>query len=81
MAWMIGISYWAGAAMLWLPCALALRAYAEKRRGVEDLLAGIVLAVVWPISAPILALLVVARRFRTHRAISHAGAGSVLVRT
>jgi hypothetical protein len=81
MAWVIGITYWAGAAMLWLPCAIALRSYTDEQRGVEDLLAGIVLAVVWPLSAPILALLMATRRFRTHRAITHAGAGSVLVRT
>jgi hypothetical protein len=77
MAWVIGLGYWAGAASLWLPMTLVLNPYNAKR-GAEALLAGIVLASVWPISAPALALLA-GGRWIMHRWAS-APATSVLVR-
>ena len=76
--WVIGLSYWAGAAMLWLPFALAL-ASEERERHVQDLLSGIVLAVVWPLAAPVLAVVVAARRVRAHREVGQPI--SVLVRS
>jgi hypothetical protein len=71
MVWLIGLSYWAGAAMLWLPFALALSSETRDRH-VQDLLAGIVLAVVWPLAAPVLAVIVATRRIRTHREVGQA---------
>ncbi len=79
MVWVIGLSYWAGAALLWLPFALALRADSDVPRGVQDLLAGIVLATVWPLAAPVLAVIVATRRVRGHREIGQPI--SVLVRS
>jgi hypothetical protein len=78
MVWVIGLSYWAGAAVLWLPFALALSSEARERH-VQDLLAGIVLAVVWPLAAPVLAVLVATRRIRAHREVGRPV--SVLVRS
>lgn len=69
MVWVIGLSYWAGAAVLWLPFALALRSETRERH-VQDLLAGIVLAAVWPIAAPFLLAVVATRRVRTHRELA-----------
>lgn len=70
MVWVIGFSYWAGAALLWLPFALALRSDPSDGRGVQDLLAGILLAAVWPLAAPVLALVVATRKVRAHRQIA-----------
>jgi hypothetical protein len=80
MVWVIGLAYWAGAALLWLPFALALRSEARDRH-VQDLLAGIVLAAVWPLAAPVLAVVVTTRRVRAHRAIGQPVPVSVLVRS
>jgi len=77
MVWVIGLSYWAGAAVLWLPFALALSSETRERH-VQDLLAGIVLAAIWPLAAPVLAAVVATRRVRAHRAI---GEPVVLVRS
>jgi len=77
MVWLIVVSYWAGAAVLWLPFALALSSEMRERH-VQDLLSGIVLAAVWPLAAPVLAGLVATRRVRAHRAI---GQPVVLVRS
>ncbi len=71
MVWVIGLSYWAGAAVLWLPFALALSSETRERH-VQDLLAGIVLAVVWPLAVPVLAVVVAKRRIRTHREVGRA---------
>ncbi|MEX0873998.1 MAG: hypothetical protein WD646_04685 [Actinomycetota bacterium] len=78
MAWVIGLGYWAGAASLWLPMVLALNPHNAKQRGSDDLLAGIVLAFVWPVSAPVIALFTAAR-WIMHR-WAGAPATSVLVR-
>jgi hypothetical protein len=78
MVWIIGLAYWAGAAVLWLPFAMALSSEMRERH-VQDLLSGIVLAAVWPLAAPVLTLVVAARRIRAHREIGQPV--SVLVRS
>ena len=78
MVWVIGLSYWAGAALLWLPFALALSSDSHERHD-QNLLAGIVLAVVWPLAAPVLAVVVATRRVRAHREVGQPI--SVLVRS
>ncbi len=54
--------------MLWLPFAMALSSETRERH-VQDLLAGIVLASIWPLAAPFLAVLVLTRRVRAHREV------------
>jgi hypothetical protein len=54
MLLLIAVSYWVGAALLWLPLALMLRRY--NSGGMESVVAGLVLSTVWPVSLPIVAL-------------------------
>jgi hypothetical protein len=56
MTWLVVFAYWAGATISWLPLALSLGPD-DGKRGPDDLLAGIVLAVVWPLSVPVLAVI------------------------
>lgn len=59
----IGIGYWVGATLLWLPLALMLRGR-ESAEGIALVIAGVVLAIAWPVSLPFVGGLFVARHIR-----------------
>ncbi len=64
----IGIGYWIGATVLWLPLALMLRGRDSEQQGIALVIAGVVLAMVWPASLPIAILVYAARHVRRHPA-------------
>ena len=49
----VALGYWFGAALLWLPIALMLHAFRAERRELDHVMAGLVLATIWPVSTPI----------------------------
>jgi len=51
----VALGYWFGATLLWLPIAFMLHAFSVERRGLDHVMAGLLLATIWPVSTPIVA--------------------------
>jgi len=71
MGFVVALGYSLGVALLWLPLALMLHSFSAERRGLEHVMAGVLLATIWPVSTPLVAGLFGVRKLVGRSASEH----------